>query len=516
MSEFISPVILNRIPQYIQDQYPQYVQFLTDYIAFLERDEGFLQVVNDWRHNMEPSNNVEPYIDKILQDCGMFLSKPITVSKSTLLYFLRDFMLSRGSAQSFNMLFQLLFGVNAQIDYPADRMLWLSEAGYGETDYIYTKTDVWYGTTQYQYIVDNIASFGGTATGSNSGITAAIQDIRAIGYDGGFYLQIQILKPLLEFLPNDLVTITVNGTSINEAILPIAVLTVVEPGSGYSIDDKVTINGTLINGRMNVDYVSKGGITSLNIVKGGCGYSVGSNITANTGTYGSGFSGYVTSVDGSGSITTVEIDTEGYNYNVLPSLRVNQATTPACLADIQPLSTAIGQIKSVRSIVPYLGFSNASGLTVSVSSLTGTGATFAVTMQTRFTTNAWVDQKGFIGYNTVVQDSYKYQTFSYRLLSPINPSLYQGMVNDLLHPAGFVKTFCVTIEGTSSTQINLGTGFSLTQPILIVDFSTVVLYELSDFDILVQAAPNNLTVHIDKIGTQAALTTAGGDEIYWH
>jgi len=515
MTDFISPVILNRIPQYIQDQYPDYVQFLTDYIQFLERDEGFLGILESWRHNMEPSNNVDPYIDKILADCGMYLQRPITVPKSTLLFFLRDFMLSRGSAQSFNMLFQLLFGVNCSVDYPRDRMLWLSSASYGETDYIYTKTDVWYGTTAYQFIVDNIASYGGTATGSNSGVVASIQDIQVIGYNGGYYLQIQILKPLQEFLSNDLITINVNGTTINEPILPIAVLEVVSAGSGYAIDDKVIVDGTLITGRMNVDYVTKGGITGLSVVDGGCGYSVGANITANTGTFGSGFSGYVTAVDDLGSITAVQIDTEGYNYNTLPSLRVNQTTTAACVADIQPNSTQIGQISSVRTIVPYLGFTNTSDLTVRVISSTGSGATFSVTMGTRFTTNAWVDQKGFVGYNTVVQDSYKYQTFSYRLLSPINPSLYQDVVNDLLHPAGFVKTFCVTIEGSGATTLTPTAGFALVQPIVIIDYSTTVTYALSDFSILSQVAPNNLVVNIDQIGTQAALVTADRVEIVW-
>lgn len=515
MSDFISPVILDRIPNYIQEQYPEYTQFLTDYIGFLERDQGFLQILNDWRYNMEPSNNVEPYIDKILQDCGMYLQRPITVPKSTLLHFLRDFMLSRGSEQSFKMLFQLLFGVDASVDYPRDRMLWLSAASYGQTDCIFTKTDVWYGTSAFQFIVDNIASYGGTATGSNSGVTASIQDIKVIGYNGGFYLQIQILKPLSEFLTNDLVTINVNGTTINEQILPIAVVSVVNPGSGYAIDDKISVNGALVAGRMAVGYVSKGGITGLNIVKGGCGYSVGASITGNTGTFGSGFAGYVTTVDGSGTITGVAIDTEGYNYDTLPSLRVNQKTSVACLADIQPTSTKIGQITDVRTIVPYL-LTKTDGVTVSVDSIHGSGATFSVSMTTRFTTKGWVDQKGFVGYNTVVQDSYKYQTYSYRLLSPINPSLYQDMVNDLLHPVGFVKSFCVTIEGTGSTSVSAVPGFYLMQPVLIIDYSTTVTYSLSDFSILSQTAPNNLTVHIDSIGTTAALTTAGGNEIIWH
>ena len=515
MSDFISPVILNRIPTYIQEQYPEYTQFLTDYIGFLEREQGFLQILNDWRNNIEPSNNVEPYIDMILRDCGMYLQRPITVPKSTFLFFLRDFMLSRGSAQSFNMLFQLLFGVDCSIDYPRDRMLWLSSAAYGETDYIFTKTDVWYGTSAYQFIIDNIASYGGTATGSNSGVTASIQAIQAIGYAGGYYLQIQILKPTLEFLPNDLITINVNGSVINEQILPIAVVTVVNPGSGYNIDDKITIGGALVTGRMSIGYVSKGGVTGLNIIAGGCGYGVGAAITANTGTYGSGFTGYVTSVNASGAIIAATVDTVGYNYNKLPSLRVNQLTSAACLANIQPISNTIGQISNIRTIVPYL-LTTTQGITVSPTSITGSGATFSVSMATRFTTRAWADQKGFIGYNTVIQDSYKYQTYSYRLLSPIDSGLYQDMVNDLLHPAGFVKSFCVVIQGTGNTSIPPASSFALMYPVLIVDYSTTAIYTLSSFSIIVEAAPNNITVHIDKLGTQAALVTASGDEIYWH
>lgn len=513
MTDFISPVVLDRIPDYIQDQYPQYVQFLTDYIGFLERDEGFLQILEDWRDNMEPSNNVEPYIDKILQDCGMYLQRPITVPKSTLLFFLRDFMLSRGSAQSFNMLFQLLFGVECQVDYPADKMLWLSSANYGETNYIFTKTDVWYGTAQYQYVVDNVASFGGSVTGSNSGVTTAVQNIEAIGYNGGFYLRIEITAPQAEFLPTDLITINVNGTKITENILPIAVVNVITPGSGYTQNDKIIVSGTLTTGQMLVDTTTKGGVTGVNIVAPGCGYAVGNNITADTGTYGSGFSAYVTSVGTSGQITGIEVDTEGYNYDKLPSLHVNQKTTSNCLALIAPVSTAIGQINTIRTVVPYLGFSSA---TASVISATGSGATFSVSKATRFTTKAWADQKGVVGVNTVVQDSYKYQTFSYRLLSPVSPAAYQDVVSNLLHPAGFVKTFCVTVQTNTPVTLTASAGFGVMIPVLIVDTSLTVTYTLSDFSVLSQTAPNNLMVHTDKIGTTAALVTDDDNEIYWH
>lgn len=512
-TDFISPVVLDRIPAYIQDQYPQYVQFLTDYIGFLERDQGFLQILEDWRDNMEPSNNADPYIDKMLQDCGMYLQRPITVNKSTLLFFLRDFMLSRGSAQSFSMLFKFLFGVQCSVDYPADRMLWLSSAAYGETNYIYTKTSVWYGTSQYQYVLDNAASFGGSVTGSNSGVTTAVQSIQAIGYDGGFYLQIEILKPDAEFLPNDLITINVNGTTISESILPIATLEVVTPGAGYAQNDKVIVNGALTSGQMLVDSTSKGGVTGLDIQAGGCGYAVGDNITADTGAYGSGFSGYVTAVDNTGSITGAQVDTAGYNYNTLPGLHVNRKTTSGCLASILPTSTAIGQINTIRTVVPYLGTGN---LTASVVSSTGSGATFNVVKTTRFTIKAWADQKGVVGINTVVQDSYKYQTFSYRLLSPVSPAAYQDVVNDLLHPAGFVKTFCVTVQSAVPVTLSPSGAFGIMIPVLIVDTSLTVTYTLSDFSVLSEVAPNNLMVHTDKIGTTAALVTDDGNEIYWH
>lgn len=515
MSEFISPVILDRIPSYIQEQYPVYVQFLTDYIGFLERDQGFLQILNDWRYNMEPSNNVDPYIDQMLADLGMALQRSITVPKSTLLYFLRDLFLSKGSAQSFQLLFGILFGAPAIIDYPRDSLMYLSNASYGETDYIYTTTNVWYGTQEYQFIMENIAQYGGTVKGSNSGVTAAVQSIEAIGYNGGFYLQIQILKPLAEFLPNDLITITVSTTSINEPILSIANVSILTPGAGYVPPDKVVVHGALIAGRLVVDHTLGGGITGLVIDTPGCGYTVGANITANTGTYGDGFSAYVSSVNGTGGITGVQIDTEGYNYNTLPSLRVNQTTSGTCLASISPLSTTIGQIAKIRTVIPYLFQGSAASLTVTTQSLNGSGATFAITASTRFTTMGWVDQKGFLGYNTTTLDSYKYQSYSYRITSGIDPSQYQDLVTSLLHPAGFVKTFCVSIQN-APVSVFATPGFDVTIPYVIQEYGTTVLYTLSDFSILNQAAGNYLMATLDNVGTLAAFITSGGDELIWH
>lgn len=512
MSDYISPIILDRIPTFIQDEYPSFVQFLTDYLGFMERDEGFIQVLNDWKSNMEPSNNVDVFLDAILRDCGFVLKRPITVPKSTLLHVLRDFMLSRGSRQSFDILFRILFGVTCSIDYPRDRMLVPSEAAWVKTSFIFTGTNVWLGTPQMSQIISDSSSYGGTVVGSKSKASANIQDIQTIDIDNKQYLQIQISTPLVEFDTDELIQITCNGTTISEPLIPVIDLEVSSSGSGYMVDDSVSVLGAS-PGRIVVNDVSSGPITSITIQSGGSGYAVGDVIVANGKGYGSGFSAYVTTVSGSGAITSINISSPGYNYSSIPSLRV--VSTTGSGAAIIASSTEIGKVMALRTIVPYLSVNGLSGVSVLVQSNQGSGALFNAGLVSRFETSRWTDQKGVIGFNTTVQDSNKYQTFSYRLLSSVDPSGYQDIVSDLLHPVGFVKTFVVSID-PGEVSLSPTANFDLSKSIMIESPGVTFGYSLSDFTLTSVAEPNNLVGRIDSIGTFAAITTSDHDEIYWH
>lgn len=586
IKEYISPIIANRFPDFVKEDYPAFDKFLRDYLAWMEQDDGFLQILNDWRQNNEPSNNVEPYIDAIIRDVGFVFEKPITIPKSTLLHFLKDFYLSRGSVQSFEFLFRVLFNDRVRIEYPRDRMFWLSSANYGQRHYIFIRS-THSGTREYEGILNNVSEFAGTLYGSQSQITAFVESVQPILFNGGEYLKVEIQRPLGEFLPTDLMTLTVDQFSINEQIMSIVNLLVDNPGIGYLPGELVTITGTDVVGTASIGTTSKGGVTSIEVVDSGCNYKIGDIILARQGYGGSGFAGQVTSVGLTAvsgepsridSILTCEVLSQGYEYSSVPEIfpkrptesmifdprfeedqrntdqqiktpivpvssknggnSVNSGVTlgivdtekedilkpPAELGEIQPPvltritpcvasllahSTNIGQIKTVNFGSPYIGFSNPVDVNVSIQTINGTGATFIVKPITRFSVSAWEDNKGFLGEKCVIQDSDKYQQFSYEIISSINPDRYQSVVSDLLHPVGYIRSSIVEIENT--TNLGIGAGVPEISSPQTFEYNEIYIgYQSNDFSI-------SSGIEIDVIAVSGGDTLADEDDndIIW-
>lgn len=592
MKEYISPVIANRFPDFVREEYPAFDKFLQDYLAWLEQDEGFLQILNDWKSNMEPSNNVEPYIDAIIRDVGFVFERPITIPKSTLLHFLRDFYLSRGSVQSYKFLFRVLFDEDVRIEYPRDRLLWLSAANYGQRHYVYLKS-THVGSREYEGILNNVSEYAGTLYGSLSQITAFVEGVQPILYNGGEYLKVEIQRPLGEFLPTDLMTLSVSEFSINEQIMSVVSLQIDNPGIGYLPGELVQISGTDVTGTASIGTTSKGGVTNILINDPGCNYKVGDLILARPGFGGSGFTAQVaevgpTPVTGQpalvDSIKKCVILSQGYEFDRVPDIfpkrkaesmifdarfeadqrtlddstqtpvvppvsskggtSTNSAPTVGiidleetdresptapppefgaiklthlskikpCVADLSATSTNIGQIKTINFGAPFIGFADPSDVSISIDSENGTGASFTVKPVTRFVVSGWEDNKGFLGEKCVLLDSDKYQQFSYEIISSVDPSKYQDIVSDLLHPVGYVRSAIVEIEGSGSIGITAGSNAVVKPQVL--EFNSVYTgIEPLEFSVGVLDPGNRIVLLED--GILFPIVDENDNEIIW-
>jgi len=68
----------------------------------------------------------------------------------------------------------------------------------------------------------------------------------------------------------------------------------------------------------------------------------------------------------------------------------------------------------------------------------------------------FVNQTSMLGTKyAVIQDSKKYQWFSYEIASPIRTADYENFVNDIIHPSGFVMYSTVEINNSTSSPINV-------------------------------------------------------------
>jgi len=477
------PVITARIPNFIRDTYPAFAQFVEDYFNWLEYDPAhdpyalpgatpnFLAILNNWEKNLDPEDyNVSPandndaYLNALLNDMGFILQRQIAIPKSMLLTYLRDFYLSRGSVQSFQMLFKILFGDSlVTITYPREEMLWLDAANYGQTHYIFTKLDSTITSNpNFTYILENAALLGGTATGSQSKVQAFIEAIDVVHYPQSDALRIQIFLPTQEFLPGDSIRIEVNGYVINSLLLSVVIPTVDATGTGYMENDIVSITSSnpgteFYSGYILVEHTSLGSIQAVSVANSGLGYRVGDAVRAKPTSTGSGanFSAYVKSVGPNGEISEVTVYDPGYGFDQIPQLYVVKqqplpAPTPIVLSPNIPAS--FGQTgEFVSSEMQTLKFTKWYPYQPAFY-LYNTGETATV-----YLNGYWADTKVYVGENAV---AYITVSNTNAWLIPITDDIGQIKKLNIVSPYLILGNDVTTLSASVSSVNGTGVTFS--------------------------------------------------------
>lgn len=459
LKDTIRAQVYNRIPQIVRSDFPAFAQFILDYYEWMEQDDNFYRVLIDMKKNMEPTNFVRPFVDSILKDAGFDIElegdqtilddeereKDLTRKKSNLLHILREFYLARGSKQSFDFIFNTVFKQKADIVYPRERMLVTSTANYGTIEKIFTAAAsnlTIDGKRKLDRMLENSKTTSGTVKGVLSGAIATIEKMTRILSDGLVFLEIEILEPNKEFFADESVEIKVGDDFIFEEIENIADFVITNGGYDYQVGDVITVSSASIVGAAYVRSTTKGPVESLVIDSAGVDYEVGDLILTEPQKDGSGFSAIVSEVDVGGEILAVKIISGGYGYKRIPKLVINSLNGSG--ADILAVSSQIGSIKAINHSAPYARLS--AGYTAAVQSSSGSGADIDIELKTRFSKTSWQDRLGFLGERCHLIDSNKYQQFSYEIVSPVDPQRYQTIVDDLLHPVGYIKSSVIEIQ----------------------------------------------------------------------
>lgn len=443
MTNTIKPVLIEKIPEFARELYPRFVTFMRDWLDFLEQDGNFLNIINNWNHNNDVSNMVEPYIDAMLRDLGFESGQNLSINKHMLVHILRDFYLSRGSEASFKVLFRILFNEAVSIQYPREQLLIASHADYGERHFIFS-TAANRDSIDYNKVIEYIIENGGVLEGVSSEVTASIEEISVVHGSGVPYLRIEILRPTNEFIIGEPVVIRGGDDFITESVKPVLSIEVLSPGFGYSEGDTIHVQGPNLQGQAKIASVTKGGVTSLTFESNSVPAPlIGKLLKAQSADNGFGFSAKIKSASSGGVV--YEIINRGYNYTKIPAITSDGSF------EITGESTEIGSIQRIQTDTPYVDFESC---VFDIISDTGTGAVFAAKKVSRWSTSSWANNRGFIGENSTLIDSDKYQQYSYTIVSAISADQYNSFVNDLLHPAGYVKTSSYEIVSNLSLSLN--------------------------------------------------------------
>ena len=455
--DFITPVQRGRLPAFVRSDYPAFEKYVIDYFRWLEQDGQALDILENWYGNTDADNMVEPYVSAILADLGWNWEGSLTVPKNLLLNNLRDFYLSRGTKKSFQFLFQALFGESVNIKYPRERMLVLNQADYATEARVFTTAANRESITLRAILEDLNARDNVEIVGLVSGTVATVETIQILLSGDKAYFQVSILEPLTDFVVKEDVRIQSKSGFIIERFHNVMTLKVQGAGIENNVLDEIVITGAGLRGVTRVTNLKGGRVDSINIVSAGEAYEIGDKIIAEKREDDDGFGFYakVSAIDVNGEITGIEILDRGRGYRIHPTLYVKSAG--GFDAEFETVSTTIGAIDRISILQPYVDFNP---LTATAS--LGT-AVFEIGQETIFTSRAYKDRRGVLGENSVLIDSDQYQQFSYDLVTGLSSNVHRQIVDELLHPVGYIRTDVMKIDKEETTAVIVQSGNKVTQ-----------------------------------------------------
>lgn len=304
---FLSPIICDKVPNFVKEDYPQFYRFIQDFYNFLEEEGNPLEILESFLFNLDSGNQVDGYIQKILYDIGYDIQLTPIIELKELLIHLYDFYSSRGSQVSFKFLFKFLFGVDVEISYPREKMFISSGATYSNRNYIFT-LNTNRDPLLYQRILNQISGYNIQVYGVSSKSYGNVENILQVFGNNIQYFKIQIDTPTNKFIDGEALQIfsPETGEKIVENVIDVINFKISNPGYGYLKGDKIIVSsGVNKIGFGTIESVFSGSIQNINIISGGNGYMIGDQILPIKTFKGHSFSAIISDINNTGNYLSV-------------------------------------------------------------------------------------------------------------------------------------------------------------------------------------------------------------------
>jgi len=401
MNKSIVPVINSRFPEFAKS-YTKFREFMLAYFAWLEQEGNPIEYANTFLENTDSTNESARYWDNILADLGWNVELGKHIDKRVFVLFVRDYYLSRGTRKSLEFLFRLLYAEDVSVHYPRDDMLTLDNTRY-ESVQLMVVSDINDNNT-FRKLNLAAAEFGLTGKGISSGAMMIVDSmVRSRGH------MILTISTTDEFEPGESIRLDMSGLSV-----------VVENIPHYRIvvSDRTTNESTTIFSDARVTKRAKGIVDSIEIIDTTGAGNIVKTEPAN---------GFFATFDG----TNLTIHSRGREFTSIPEVRCGNAIMRA-------KSTSIGMPLSITCYEPNIK-------PAETEFDTQPRAVFVQPAQ-------WSRQNHMLDTDCILQDSYYYQQFSYRVDSSVSRPEYEHIVKQEVHPAGVVMFSRLNVGNASTLK----------------------------------------------------------------
>lgn len=301
--------VKNQLPKFITDEYPNFVLFLEAYYEFLENEQyvgnvsqknNLTEKLKNLRYLSDIDKSLSDFEDQFFNTFAPSLPRDSKVSKEFLIKHILELYNSKGSINSYKLLFRMLFGENVQISYPKDNILRASDGRWVVESFLRVSPNI----KSVHYGDGETVEFILAQEADDDVISVAVIDENNVTYDIPFYIKLELKKLIFNTPPpvGSKIYITYEFFNVNN--LTNRKITGQQSGA-YAIIEKIrntasydsyyyqlffnkkTLKGNFISGEklycdffddgrlIEIDLETLSSIAHLNVISRGASYNIG-------------------------------------------------------------------------------------------------------------------------------------------------------------------------------------------------------------------------------------------------
>ena len=410
--------VYNRLPNDVHVSSPNFVKFMQDYQRY-NLDSGVNFVLNNYKDLLYQLAYNKSYEERILKSFGIDVDIVETSNiHGELLYkLMTEFLETRGTRTSFEILFKIMFNKNVEIEYIKDKLFIPSSGTFQQTKLILIT-----GT----YPID----FNTSIRGLRSNNIVNIEEFTPYYINGSRYYIIKCNNIKENFINGEPLEVISNYGKVTEVHVPLLKFNINNGGSLYKKGDVIKIN----NGKNDyfiINSVEKGIISSIDIVDGGINYKIGEHIKTINQSH---FDARIKNVDINGSVTEIEIKNPGYVFTEIPEIQIISELGSGLT--IKLISDSIGKVKN---IIPGKGsFIYDLNDTYTVESEFGLNLELSYQKVDGYIISEYISDNHYLGNSCLIIDSNNKHSFSYNIISDIPGIKYKNAIDKYVNPTGYI------------------------------------------------------------------------------
>ena len=406
MSIDLKTVVSKQIPEFIREDNPTFVAFVEAYYEYLDQYEK-----RNLHEIRDIDQTVNSYIQFFKNELDIFGENYDYIDQRLFLRKVKELFVAKGVEASYKFLLKLLFNKTAEISYPWDSVLKASDGKWQQ---------------EMSVFVEFTSGDANLLPGNRVNITATNIIIKVF-VDRVKHIRGNIYEVFIDknYYGDIQVDYTLSYDGIVGTIIPTTVsYSVTQPGSGYKIGDLIT--GTTISGGETITQLlkvtkvdSNGGVVNITTLRFGAGYTAGFYL--------------LKSNEAITSSSTISIEKESTpQYTIPTESTVDQYEDYGYIVNPNYCDVTYDDPSYKGTLLQQFYDESLSGQ--------GTNPDYLLI---RFDIGAvakyqghWTSNDGFLDDIIYIQDSYRWQKYSYLITIDENLENYKSLIKSYLHPAG--------------------------------------------------------------------------------